>query len=411
VKFVVTPEQVDVREVAATFLRQQLPLARIRELADAAEAEGASLAVDDATWTQCAEMGWFALGVPEALGGLGCGPVEEIMLFTELGRHLAPGPFVSTAVAGWVAAAAGKGELAASIFEGRLRAGLEVGDLILDGEPGGLVVRLVGTHCELLEIGRLDPVASVDPSVRLARGSIGSTVAQLEDPLLVPRAQLLVSAMELGIAEAVRDMSVDYAKIRTQFGKPIGAFQAVKHRCSDMAIRCHAARGQILFAAFHVESRAVDAKFQAAAAKMVSTKAAKLNTADNVQNHGAIGFTVEHDAGLFARRAHMYEFAFGGNVSAAPAVLSADRHRFETLPAPVEQWFGDTREQTALQVVVDSSVCEGHALCVSFVPEVFELGDNDRSTVLDIDLTDELLESVEEAIVRCPVQAISLQPR
>jgi alkylation response protein AidB-like acyl-CoA dehydrogenase/ferredoxin len=410
-KFVLTPEQVDVASVAAKFLQQQLPLPRVRELADAAEAESASLAVDDATWAQCAEMGWFALGVPESLGGLGCGPVEEIMLFTELGRHLAPGPFVSTAAAAWVAAATGERELAASIFEGRLRAGLEVGGFILDGEPGGLVVRFVGANCELLEIGGLDPVASVDPSVRLARGSVGLTVAQLEDPLLLPRAQLLVSAMELGIAQAVRDMSVEYAKVRTQFGKPIGAFQAVKHRCSDMAIRCHAARGQSLFAAFHVESRAVDAEFQAAAAKMMATKAAKFNTADNVQNHGAIGFTVEHDAGLFARRAHMYEFALGGNLAATPVVLSADRHRFETLPAPVEQWFGQTRERAALRVVVDSTVCEGHALCVSFVPEVFELADNDRSTVLDVELTDELLESVEEAIVRCPVQAISLQPR
>ncbi len=332
------------------------------------------------------------------------------MLFTELGRHLAPGPFVSTVAAGWVAAATGKRELAASIFEGRRRAGLEVGSFILDGEPGGLVVRFVGARCEVLEIGRLEPVPTVDPSVRLARGSVGSTVAALEDPLLFARAQLLVSAMELGIAEAVRDMSVEYAKVRTQFGKPIGAFQAVKHRCSDMAIRCHAARGQILFAAFHVESRAVDAEFQAAAAKIVGTKAAKFNTADNVQNHGAIGFTVEHDAGLFARRAHMYEFALGGNVAATPVVLAAARHRFETLPAPVEQWFGSTPGPTALRVVVDIGLCEGHALCVSSVPEVFELGDNDRATVLDVQLTNDLLESVEDAIVCCPVQAISLQP-
>ncbi len=341
-KFVLTPEQLDVGAVAAKLLSDRLSLPKVRELADRAESGASVLAVDESTWAECAELGWFGLGVPASLGGVGYGPVEEIMLFTELGRHLAPGPFASTAVAGWLAAAAGERELADEIFEGRRRAGLVVGDFIVDGEPGGLVVRLEGGSSELFEIDRLDAVPSVDPSVRLARVASGPTVVRLEDPLLAARAQLLISAMELGIAEAVLEMSVEYAKFRHQFGKPIGTFQAVKHRCSDMAIRAHAARAQTLFAGFHVESRTDDAPFQAAAAKTVATRAAKLNTADNVQNHGAIGFTVEHDAGLFARRAHMLEFALGGELGAAPTLLEADRHRFETLPPPVEEWFATT---------------------------------------------------------------------
>jgi alkylation response protein AidB-like acyl-CoA dehydrogenase len=341
-KFVLTSEQLEVGSVAARFLGQELPLPRIRELAESTQSGQTALAIEDETWTQFAAMGWFSLGIPESLGGVGCGPVEEVMLFTELGRYLAPGPFVPTVVAGWVAAASGDHELAGSIFEGRRRAGLEVGEFILDGEPGGLVVRFAGSACELLEIAGLEPVPSVDPSVQLARGVIGSTVSKVEDPLLVARAQLLVSAMELGNAQATLDMSVEYAKFRTQFGKPIGTFQAVKHRCSDMAIRVHAARAQTLFAGFHVESRTDDADFQSAAAKTVATKAAKLNAADNVQNHGAIGFTVEHDAGLFARRAHMLEFALGGDRAAAPALLATASHRFETLPPPVEQWFDQT---------------------------------------------------------------------
>jgi alkylation response protein AidB-like acyl-CoA dehydrogenase len=343
-KFVLTSEQIEVASTAARFLSQGLPLARVRELASEAESGTAALGIDEGTWTRFAEMGWFSLGVPEALGGVGCGPVEEVMLFTELGRHLAPGPFASTVVAGWAASAGGDQELANSFFEGRRRAGLEAGGFILDGEPGGLVVRISGGVCEVLEIAQLERVPSVDPSVQLARGVIGSTLVKVEDPLLMARAQLLISAMELGVAQAVLDMSVEYATFRTQFGKPIGTFQAVKHRCADMAIRVHAARAQTLFAGFHVESRTEDAAFQAAAAKTVATKAAKLNTGDNVQNHGAIGFTVEHDAGLFARRAHMLEFALGGDLAAIPTLLAPEKHRFETLPPPVEQWFGEIGE-------------------------------------------------------------------
>jgi alkylation response protein AidB-like acyl-CoA dehydrogenase len=124
-----------------------------------------------------------------------------------------------------------------------------------------------------------------------------------------------------------------------QFGKPIGTFQAVKHRCADMAMRSHAATAQTMFAAFHVERRAGDAAFQAAAAVLVANKAANLNAADNVQNHGAIGFTVEHDAGLFARRAHMLEYAIGGQAAACPVVLAPERHLFAALPAVGHDWF------------------------------------------------------------------------
>jgi alkylation response protein AidB-like acyl-CoA dehydrogenase len=341
-KFVLSPEQLDVAAVAAKVLSERLPMPRVRELAESAESGALALAVDDETWDRCAELGWFGLGVPDALGGVGCGPIEEIMLFTELGRHLAPGPFASTVIAGWVAAASGDDALATSVFEGRRRAGLEVGGFVLDAEPGGLVVRFEGMACELVSIDGVDQVPSVDPSVRLSRRGTAATVARLEDPLVEARAQLLISSMELGIAQAVLEMSVEYAKFRHQFGKPIGTFQAVKHRCSDMAMRVHAARAQILFAGYHVESRTDDAAFQAAAAKTMATKAAKLNTADNVQNHGAIGFTVEHDAGLFARRAHMLEYALGGDLGAAPRLLEVDRHRFETLPPAVDQWFSPT---------------------------------------------------------------------
>ena len=338
-----TDQQRDVGVVAAKFLEERIPLARLRELADEAEAGKSVLAIEESTWASCAALGWFGLGIPASHGGVGCGPVEEVILFTELGRHLAPGPFVSTVMAGWIATGADEPDLAADFVEGRRRAGLEVGRFVQDGEPGGYVVSVTGSTLELCEIRSSVPVPSVDGSVRLSMGAKGTPVAAVNDPQLRARAQLLVSAMELGIARATLDMSVEYAKVRTQFDRPIGTFQAVKHRCADMAMRAHAAQAQVLFASFQVESRSSDAPFHAAAAKTIATKAAKLNTADNVQNHGAIGFTAEHDAGLYARRAHMLEYCLGGDVAAASTLLAASQHRFETLPPVPAEWFGPTR--------------------------------------------------------------------
>ena len=330
-----SPEQLEVAAVAERFLKKELPLPTVRDLAGA----DTPLAIDDTTWRRCAEMGWFALGVPEARGGVGFGPIEEFALFRELGRHLTPGPFISTVIAGWVAAASSDERLAAELFGGVRRAGLAVDRYVYDGEAGGLAVRFDGDTCRLTTISSLDPRPSVDASVRLAVGELSDPIAESRDPLMLSRAQVLVAAMQLGVANAVRDMSIDYAKERVQFGKPIGAFQAVKHRCADMAMRSHAATAQTLFAAFHVASRADDAAFHAAAAVLVANKAANSNAADNIQNHGAIGFTVEHDAGLFARRAHMLEHALGGETTAAPVVLTPERHAYAALPSVAEDWF------------------------------------------------------------------------
>ncbi len=330
-----SPEQLEIAAVAEKFLANELPLAKIRVLADG----DTPLAIDDGTWKRCADMGWFALGIPETRGGVGFGPVEEFVLFRELGRHLTPGPFISTVIAGWIAVAAGDERLSAELFGGNSRAALVVNNLVLDGEMGGLAVHFDHHTCRLSTIKTLEPRQSVDSSVRLAAADLGETVAEASDPMIVSRAQILVAGMQLGIANATRDMSVEYSKVRMQFGKPIGTFQAVKHRCADMAIRSHAATAQTLFAAFHVESRAVDAAFQAASAVLVANKAANLNAADNVQNHGAIGFTVEHDAGLFARRAHMLEYAVGGQATASPVVLEPERHTFAALPLANTDWF------------------------------------------------------------------------
>src|SRR4051794_30263170 len=105
-----TNEQIEIGAVAQKFLAKELPIPTIRALSDA----DTPLVIGESTWRQCAEMGWLALGVPESRGGIGYGPVEEFVLFRELGRHIAPGPFLSTVVAGWIAAGSNDEALAAT---------------------------------------------------------------------------------------------------------------------------------------------------------------------------------------------------------------------------------------------------------------------------------------------------------
>jgi alkylation response protein AidB-like acyl-CoA dehydrogenase len=115
----------------------------------------------------------------------------------------------------------------------------------------------------------------------------------------------------VGVAEGARNMAVDYAKVREQFGKPIGSFQAIKHLCADMAIRSEAALCQASFAALVIDQDHRDADYHATSAKLVATDAALRNAADNIQIHGAFGFTAEANAHHFLKRAHVIDLLWG----------------------------------------------------------------------------------------------------
>ena len=123
-------------------------------------------------------------------------------------------------------------------------------------------------------------------------------------------------------------MSAGYARTRLQFGKPIGAFQAVKHRCADMAIAAYATVGQVHLAALYVDSGHQDAAFHASAAYVLAAKGASRSTEDNVQNHGGIGFTWEHDAHLYLKRVIVLENLFGPLRTAYASILATARHEF-----------------------------------------------------------------------------------
>jgi alkylation response protein AidB-like acyl-CoA dehydrogenase len=120
-------------------------------------------------------------------------------------------------------------------------------------------------------------------------------------------------------------MSVEYAKVRQQFGKPIGSFQAVKHRCADMAVRAEVARSATTYAAVAVRDAAPDADFQTAVAKVLCGDAYLKNAADNVQNHGGMGFTWECDAHLFVKRSRAFDASVGSRRSQLDALVAQFR--------------------------------------------------------------------------------------
>ena len=319
-----SPAQQDIAQSTAEYLSKEVPIARVRAMA----AEPSPAVVDDETWSQWAELGFFSLAVPESAGGLGLGLVEEFLVVQQFGRHLTPGPLVSTLLAAHVAHAAGLDELTGRLLGGSERVGLQVGETGFDASAGGLVLSVSPDGATLTEVVATTALASVDPLTRLSRIELGDPVATVHDELLQPRAWVLFSAMLLGVAEATQERSTAYAKVRHQFNQPIGAFQAVKHRCADMVTRCYVARAQLHLAGVFVAAGRPDARFQAASALILALDAARENSVVNVQNHGGIGFTTEHDAGVFVKRVVALEAASGSPADRVNAVIEPRRTIF-----------------------------------------------------------------------------------
>jgi alkylation response protein AidB-like acyl-CoA dehydrogenase len=319
--------QQEVVDAAASFLAKELPAGRVRSLAAAAGEGGDGASVDRELWGRMGALGWFALGVPDDLGGAGYGIVEEVLLFRELGRALAPGPFVGQVLAAHLAGGARSGAFSA-IAAGEVVVGLAepYGDdrwgvvdgagaeMLLAVSPEG--VRLVGAPATgepaSAAGGSLDPLSTLSfVDLGGAPSVAGLPVSADGVRLLVARGQVLVAAMLVGMCEATRDESAAYAKDRVQFGKPIGTFQAVKHRCADMAVRAEAAGSLTVMAALSLRDEIADAPKLVAQAKALASEYALASAADNIQNHGGTGFTADCNAHLYLKRANILASVLG----------------------------------------------------------------------------------------------------
>jgi alkylation response protein AidB-like acyl-CoA dehydrogenase len=162
----------------------------------------------------------------------------------------------------------------------------------------------------------------LDPSVGVELATLDAGASTAGD--LVARGRVLVAAMQAGICEATRDESAAYAKVREQFGKPIGTFQAVKHRCADMAVRAEATGGLTFLAALSLQDRTPEAPALVGLAKALASEHALANAADDIQNHGGTGFTAECPAHRYLKRANLLATVLG-----TPAALYAEAGRHQ----------------------------------------------------------------------------------
>ena len=330
INLVPTAEQQQVIDSVTDFLKNKLPVERLR---DRKIAPGAA---ERREWQQMAGLGWFGFGLPEDLGGIGFSLAEETLAFREFGRNLVSPAVLAATLGAQVAARAGQRELADAILSGAERPALGIptgaagefalsaksadGELhLVDAQDVKLVLVWNDAGAALIRRADLKNIVAVEPmdmTITLERGTAHATspvafVAATAEPLPL-RANLLVSAIMVGMAEAARDLAAEYAKIREQFGKPIGSFQAVAHQCADMAVRAEAAWVQTKFAALAARDRRSDAVFQASAASLLASEAAFRNATLSIRVHGGIGYTADCPVHHYLKRALLLRRAVGG---------------------------------------------------------------------------------------------------
>jgi alkylation response protein AidB-like acyl-CoA dehydrogenase len=331
-------EQLEIISAAGDFLAKRLPVERIR-----AE-RGAEISVSQQLWREGAEMGLLTLGLDEESGGSGRPFDDEVLLFIELGKRLAPGPFLACTLAARVAARCGDAALAEQIGSGRALVALAV--LRGDGEvrpvkgtfdlfePAGASYALVVARdgaalVDIDDLGSSTRVDSTDPGTRIA-----SVTVESAEPLhwlpannewIWARATVLSAAYLTGLAAASAAAAVEHAKTREQFGKPIGVHQAIKHTCVDMEIAAEAAQAQTLFAAIALAGGRADALLQVLSAATVAGSAAVDNAAAGIHVFGGMGYTFENDMHLYLKRAHVFRHFFGEPTELLAELLAQDR--------------------------------------------------------------------------------------
>jgi alkylation response protein AidB-like acyl-CoA dehydrogenase len=305
VDFGFNDEQQAIRDTAREMLAARSPMAKVREAAEARKA-------DQALWKEICELGWPGIAIADEHGGQGLGIVELAILCEELGYACAPVPFLSNAIAGLVIQAGGSDEQRSRWLpgiasgEGRGAAALEPREpaLVADAEGAAVLVVPSGDEGVLVEAAEaeIEPLELIDATRSYARVS-----ASGGDPLPVETgmypAMVAVAAELVGLAQRAMEMAVDYAKEREQFGRPIGAYQAVSHRCADMLWDTEEARSLTLYAAWCADA---EPESLPAAAHMAKARAADAGwsvTAAALQVLGGIGFTWEHDLQFLLKRA------------------------------------------------------------------------------------------------------------
>jgi alkylation response protein AidB-like acyl-CoA dehydrogenase len=356
VNFGFSEEQEELRRAVRRFLEDKSPSTEVRRLMETTEG------YDPAVWSQMAnQLGLQALTIPEEHGGAGFGYVELVVVLEEMGRALLCAPYFSTvALAANALLASGdeaaKAEYLPGIASGETIATLayteETGrwDLdgvtlaatssgggwqlngtksyVLDGHTAGLIlvaarseggISLFAVAGDAAGLERT-ALATMDQTRKQAKLGFSGVEARLigeeggAGPVLsktLDLAAVALAAEQVGGAQRVLDMSVEYAKTRIQFGRPIGSFQAIKHKCADMLLEVESAKSAAYYAGWAAAEDNEELPVTACLAKAYCSEAYFHAAAENIQIHGGIGFTWEHDAHLYFKRAKSSELILG----------------------------------------------------------------------------------------------------
>ncbi len=354
-------EQEMLRASARGLLDKECPPAAVRRLMEDERSH------DPAVWKKMAGLGWTGLTIPEEFGGAGLTYVDLALVMEEMGRALLPSPFIWTAMAAEAIRRAGSDAQKRAILP-KIAAGETIATIAWMEPPGGwdaagikaaaqknsdgfrldgvklfvndahladlliVAARSGGAGEDGVTLFALDarragieiaPLKTMDQTRKLSEvrlngvragadeviGTVGGGWKTLRET--IDRGKVMIAAEMMGGAQKALEMSVEYAKVRVQFGRPIGSFQAVQHKCANMMVDVESAKSAVYYAAWAVSNEVAEAPLAAALAKAAASDAYRKVTADAIQVHGGIGFTWDHDLHLYFKRAKSSEFTFG----------------------------------------------------------------------------------------------------
>jgi alkylation response protein AidB-like acyl-CoA dehydrogenase len=314
--FGLTDDQRDIQRTARDLLAERATFARAREHAEAGT-------TDEALWKELCELGWPGIAISEEYGGQGLGTIELSILCEELGRVVAPVPFLASAMAACVIEQAGSDAqrerwlpgLASGEMIGALASAVDgTAELVVSGAEADVIVLVEEDGSGRLltpQDAEVNKVAAIDPTRSAARAS--GAGESIEDGCSgLGRALVAASSELVGVCERALEMTVSYVKDRKQFGVPVGAYQAVSHRCAQMLLETEQARSLAAFAAWTADADPDSLAEAAAMAKASSSQAGREVTAGAIQMHGGIGFTWEADVHWLFKRAQLDAALLGG---------------------------------------------------------------------------------------------------
>ncbi len=257
---------------------------------------------DESLWSMlCEQVGVAALVVPEEFGGAGGELADAAAVLEELGRALVPTPRVGTTLAELALLAADEPDT--DTVE-QLAAGEAIGavvfdrDYVINGDIADVVIAVEDARLVRWKDVSAEAVSTVDPTRRLARVTPGTTETIGTDPGIADTAAILLAAEQVGAASRCLELTVDYTKERVQFGRPIGSFQALKHRMADLYVAVQSARAVV------GDAIAEPTASSAALARLAASEAFTTVAGEAIQLHGGIAITWEHDIQLYFKRAH-----------------------------------------------------------------------------------------------------------